>query len=145
MNESEVTGVPSWNVQSLSLMVHVFESSDSMDSATPSACSVVSGSYVIRPVQRASMTSPPLVSDVLVGTSGFSGSPMYSENEPPLAPSSPLSPSSPPHAVAASARATRVAPRRILFLWTCTGCFLLLPTRGSADLSGLSPGWNGGV
>src|SRR5688572_25570399 len=79
MNESEVTGVPSWNVQSLSLMVHVFESSDSMDSATPSACSVVSGSYVIRPVQRASMTSPPLVSDVLVGTSGFSGSPMYSE------------------------------------------------------------------
>ncbi len=40
-----MTGVPSWNVQpSLSVMVQVLESSDSIDSATPSySTSVVSG------------------------------------------------------------------------------------------------------
>ena len=46
MNESDVTGVPSWNVQpSLSVIVQVVESSDSIDSATPSySTSLVSAS-----------------------------------------------------------------------------------------------------
>ena len=46
MKESEVTGVPSWNVQpSLSLTVQVVLSSDSIDSATPLySSSVVSAS-----------------------------------------------------------------------------------------------------
>ena len=51
-----MTGVPSWNVQSLSVMVQVCESSDSIDYATPSVCSVVSGSYWTRPVKSASTT-----------------------------------------------------------------------------------------
>ena len=73
-----MTGVPSWNVQpSLSVTVQVFESSDSMDSATPSiSSSVVSALYVTRPVNSESMTWPPSVSLVLLGISGFSGSPM---------------------------------------------------------------------
>ena len=38
MKESDVTGVPSWKVQpSFSVIVQVVESSDSIDSATPSS------------------------------------------------------------------------------------------------------------
>ena len=75
MNESAVTGVPSWNVQPwFILMFQVIWSLDVIDDAIAFCGAAVLGSYVTRPVKILSMTLPPPVSLVLAGTNGFCGS-----------------------------------------------------------------------